>query len=200
MLPLYIPRASLVHRAPAPAKLLLCLAASTAIVLIEPLWLNAAVLAAICGLYVAARLPMRTLAAAVRPVLIMCAIIFVLQVWIAGWQAGAAVVMRIFALVLLTSLVTLTTPLSDMIETITAAFRPLASLGLSPPKLALAIALTIRFIPTLLKDMQEIQRARTARGGRAFSALALGPLIVKILFMTNALGDAIAARGFENRK
>ena len=200
MLPLYIPRASPVHDMHAAVKLLFCLAASTLICFIGPLWLTAAAFAGICGLYVLARLPMTALLAALRPILVMCAIIFALQVWFAGWQTGAAVVLRILALVLLASLVTLTTPLSDMIEAISRAARPLEPLGLSPPKLALAIALTIRFIPALLKDMQEIQRARMARGGRAWSVMALGPLIVKILFMTNALGDAIAARGFENRK
>ncbi len=200
MLPLYIPRASPVHDLRASFKLLFCLAASTVLCFIEPLWLIAAALGGICGLYALARLPATALLAALRPVLVMCAIIFALQVWFAGWLAGAAVVLRILALVLLTSLVTLTTPLSAMIETIARAARPLAPFGLSPPKLALAIALTIRFIPALLKDIQEIQRARMARGGRAYSVMALGPLIVKILFMTNALGDAIAARGFENRK
>ena len=200
MLPLYIPRASPVHRTPAPIKLLLCIAASSALCVLQPLWLLGTMLAGICGLYGLARLPVAALLAALRPVLVMGAMIFALQVWLAGWQPAGAVLMRILALVLLASLVTLTTPLSDMIETITKAARPLAPLGLSPPKLALAVALTIRFIPALLKDMQEIQRARMARGGSGYSIFALGPLIIKILFMTNTLGDAIAARGFESRK
>jgi energy-coupling factor transporter transmembrane protein EcfT len=52
----------------------------------------------------------------------------------------------------------------------------------------------------LLHDFQEVQNARKTRGGRGFSILAAGPLIIKILRMTDALGNAIAARGFENRK
>ena len=113
---------------------------------------------------------------------------------------AAAATLRIIALVLLTSLVSLTTRLSDMLDALTFATRRLAPFGLDPPKIALAVGLTIRFIPMLLHDMQEVQNARRTRGANGFSVMAAGPLIIKILRMTDALGDAIAARGFENRK
>jgi biotin transport system permease protein len=155
--------------------------------------------AGICGLYLIARLPLKTVAPALKPVLFVAGIIFALQLALAGWHEAIASLLRILALVLLASLATLTTRLSDMLDTLTRAARPASAFGLSPPKLALAIGLTIRFIPALLHDWQEIQRARTARGAKGFSFLGAGPLIVKILRMTDALGDAIAARGFDNR-
>jgi energy-coupling factor transporter transmembrane protein EcfT len=62
------------------------------------------------------------------------------------------------------------------------------------------IGLTIRFIPMLLHDLQEIRQAKLARRARGLRTFGAGPAIVKILRMTDALGDAIAARGFENRK
>ena len=52
----------------------------------------------------------------------------------------------------------------------------------------------------LLRDIQEVQHARRTRGASGFSLFGAGPLIIKILRMTDALGSAIAARGFENRK
>jgi biotin transport system permease protein len=110
------------------------------------------------------------------------------------------VLLRIVAVVLLTSLVTLTTRLSDMLDVLTALARPLGRFGVSPAKLALATSLAVRFIPTLLHDFGEIQQARLARQAKGPGILAIGPLIVKILSMTDALGDAIAARGFESRK
>jgi biotin transport system permease protein len=200
MLPLYIHRDSPIHRLPAGAKILMVIAGSAALVLIKPLWLLAALLTGVCGLYLLARLPLKTIGLALRPVLMIAAILFALQLALAGWHEAAASLMRILALVLLASLATLTTRLSDMLDTLTRAARPAAAIGLSPPKLALAIGLTIRFIPALLRDWQEIQRARIARGARGPSVLAAGPLIVKILRMTDALGDAIAARGFDNRR
>jgi biotin transport system permease protein len=199
MLPLYIHRDSPVHRLAAGYKILLVIAGSAAVVLVSSPWLLAALLGGIAALYPLARLPLKTVALALKPVFLIAAIIFGLQLALAGWTEAAASLLRILALVLLASLATLTTKLSDMLDTLTRAARPAAALGLSPPKLALAIGLTIRFIPALLHDWQEIQRARVARGARAFSVLGAGPLIVKILRMTDALGEAIAARSFDNR-
>lgn len=200
MLALYIHRDSPIHRLGAGAKILISIAGSLAIVLIKPLWLLAAVLIAIACLYPLARLPVRAVAIALKPVLLVGAALFALQWIIAGPAEAATVALRILALVLLTSLVTLTTRLSDMLDVLSRAARPFAAFGLSPPKLALAVGLAIRFIPTLLQDLQEIQQARLARRARGPSLLGIGPLMVKILRMTDALGDAIAARGFDNRK
>lgn len=199
MLPLYIYRASPIHAASPVAKLVLVIAASTVICFL-PLWPLTAALATVLALYRLALLPLRAMATALRPVLIVAAILFALQWVFAGFAVATLVTLRLIALVLLTSLVTLTTPLADMLDVLIAAARPFARLGISPPKMALAVALTIRFIPTLLNDWQEIQRARIARGGSGYSVYALGPLIIKVLHMTNALGNAIAARGFESRK
>ena len=185
---------------PAGAKILLALAGGVGLVAVNGIAFLAALLGAIALLYVAARLPLRAIFTALRPVLIICGFIFALQLAFSGLPQAAAAVLRIIALVLLTSLVTLTTRLSDMLDTLTYAARGLAPLGIDPPKIALAVGLTIRFIPMLLHDFQEVQNARKTRGGKGFSILAAGPLIIKILRMTDALGNAIAARGFENRK
>lgn len=200
MLALYIHRESPIHSLGAGVKILISILGSVAIVLVKPLWLLGAVLAAVACLYVLARLPLRSVAVALKPVLLVAAMLFGLQLALAGAFEAATVALRILSLVLLTSLVTLTTRLADMLDVLTRAARPFASLGLSPPKLALAIGLAIRFIPTLLQDLQEIQQARLARRARGPSLLGIGPLIVKILRMTDALGDAIAARGFDSRK
>ena len=199
MLPLYIHRDSAIHRLSAELKLFISLIGSAAIFIVQPLWLLAIFLLCISGLYAAARLPLKTIAVAFRPVLIVAAIILVLQMLLAGPVEAARVLFRILAIVLLTSLVTLTTRLSDMLEVIAAAAGPFGRFGVSPPRVALAASLTIRFIPTLLHDLSEIQQARLARQARGPAILGAGPLIVKILSMTEALGNAIAARGFESR-
>jgi biotin transport system permease protein len=200
VLPLYIHRCTIIHRLPASVKILLSLAGGFALVVVGDIALLAGLIGAIILLYVAARLPLGAVFAALRPVLVICGFIFALQLAVSGLPQAAAAALRIIALVLLTSLVTLTTRLSDMLDTLTLAARGLAPLGIDPPKIALAVGLTIRFIPMLLHDVQEVQNARKTRGGKGFSIFAAGPLIIKILRMTDALGNAIAARGFENRK
>jgi biotin transport system permease protein len=200
VLPLYIDRETVIHCLPAGVKILLSLAGSFALFATNDVALLTGLIGAIILLYVAARLPLGVIFAALRPVLIMCGFIFALQLAVAGLPQAAAAALRIVSLVLLTSLVTLTTRLSDMLDTLTSAARRLAPFGVDPPKIALAVGLTIRFIPMLLHDMQEVQNARKTRGAKGFSIMAAGPLIIKILRMTDALGNAIAARGFENRK
>lgn len=200
MLPLYIHRGTRIHRLPAGVKILLSLAGGFALVAVNDIALLTGLIGVIILLYVAARLPLGAVFAALRPVLVICGFIFALQLAVSGLPQAAAAALRIIALVLLTSLVTLTTRLSDMLDTLTFAARGLAPLGIDPPKIALAVGLTIRFIPMLLHDIQEVQNARKTRGGKGFSIFTTGPLIIKILRMTDALGNAIAARGFENRK
>jgi biotin transport system permease protein len=200
MLPLYIHRDSPIHRIAAGRKLILSLVCGTAIFFCKPLWLLALILIAIAGLYRLAALPFGTLLTAMRPLLLVAALIFAFQLFLAGPAEAASVVLRILAAVLLTSLVTLTTRFSDMLDVLTRAARPLAAIGIDPPRLGLMIGLTIRFIPMLLHDLQEIRQAKLARRARGLRTFGAGPAIVKILRMTDALGDAIAARGFENRK
>lgn len=200
MLALYIPRSSPIHRLPAGIKLLACLAGTTVIALLGNIWLLAFALLLTLALFALARLPLRAITGALRPLLLIGGAIVTLQLALSGWPDAAATSLRLPALVLLASLVTYTTPLSDMIETVTRAASPLARFGISPPKLGLAIALAMRFIPALAKDWREIEQARAARGATGPAFLAIGPLILRILSMTNALGDAIASRDFDSRR
>jgi biotin transport system permease protein len=199
MLALYIHRDSPLHRLPAGVKLLACLAGTTTIALLDSPWALAAGLLITLLLYRLARLPAGAVTGALAPLLLIGGTIIALQVALSGWQEAGATALRLPALVLLASLVTFTTPLSGMIETATRAARPLARFGMSPPKVGLAITLALRFIPALAKDWREIERARAARGGSGLSVMAIGPLVLRILSMTNALGDAIAARDFDSR-
>lgn len=199
MLALYIHRSSPIHRLAAGTKLLACLIGTTVIALIGNVWGLGLALILTLALYGLARLPLSAVTGAVRPLLLIGGALVTFQLMLTGWPQATATALRLPALVLLASLVTLTTPLSEMIETTTRAASPLARLGLSPPKIGLAIALTMRFIPALAKDWGEIEQARAARGARASSFRAVGPMILRILCMTNALGDAIAARDFDSR-
>lgn len=200
MLALYIPKDSPVHRLPTGLKLLACLLGSVALALLHSPWQLAIALLLIGGLYALARLPLSAIIGTLRPLLLIGSIILTMQIALSGWQEAAITALRLPALVLLASLVTFTTPLSDMIEAVTRIAHPLARFGVSPARVGLAIALAMRFIPALAKDWQDIEAARQARGARGMSFLAIGPLILRILRMTNALGDAIAARDFDSRK
>lgn len=199
MLALYIPGASPIHRRSAGLKLAALLAVGTGIALVTNVAALAAMLTVAAGLYAVAGIPLRAALSALSPVLFTVALFVGLQAVFAGWPAAMMTGLKTASLVLLASLVTFTTRFSDMIDALTAASRPFARFGLSPAKMGLALALAVRFIPVLMKDYQDIQDARAARGASRWGVLALGPLLIKTLRMTSDLSDAISARGFESR-
>jgi biotin transport system permease protein len=200
MIALYVPGDSLVHRLPVGLKLLVCLAAGIALALVHSPWVLAAAFLATAGLYALARLPLDSVLSTLRPLLLLISIIFIAQVALSGWMAAAAAILRMTSLVLLAALVTFTSPLSAMIDAVARSARPLARFGVSPPKVGLAIALVLRFIPALAKDWRDVEDARAARGAARPGFLGIGALILRILCMTNALGEAIASRDFESRR
>lgn len=200
MIALYVPGNSAVHRLPVGLKLLACLLGSIALTIMHPPWLSATSLLLIGGLYVLARLPLAVALSPLRPLLPILGVIFIAQIALAGWMPAATATLRIISLVLLASLVTLTSPLTEVIDAVTRAARPLGRFGISAPKLGLAVALTMRFIPAFAKDWRDIEDARAARGAIGAGFLGVGPLILRILCMTNALGEAIASRDFESRR
>jgi len=200
MIALHVPGNSPVHRLPVGAKLLGCLIGSTILASLHSPGPLALLLFLIVGLYALARLPASAMLTTLRPLLPVLSIIFIAQTALSGWLPAATAMLRIASLVLLAALVTFTTPLSAMIDAITRAARPLGRFGISAPKLGLAIALALRFIPALAKDWREIEDARAARGASRIGFLSIGTLILRTLCMTNALGDAIASRDFESRR
>ncbi len=200
MFALYIHRTSIIHRMPAGAKLLATLVIGSVIFLCEPLWLILSILAGLIGLYWIAELPFESLIASIKPLFLAIALIFALQFFISGFAEAMTVIVRIVSAVLIASLVTLTTRMADMLDVLMRISRPLAFFGVNPTRFALAVSLAIRFIPTLLNDLGEMRQAKLARRAQGLRVFAVGPLIIKILRMTGTVGNAIAARGFENRK
>jgi biotin transport system permease protein len=197
---LYVAGDSPLHRLPAGFKLLACLLGSVVLALLHAPWQLVLALLSIACLYRLARIPLHAIASTLRPLLLIGSIVLTVQLALAGWREAAITALRLPAFVMFASLVTFTTPLSEMIETVTRIARPMARFGVSPVRIGLAIALAMRFIPALAKDWRDIEDARRARCARGASFLAIGPLILRILRMTNALGDAIAARDFDSRK
>ena len=202
MLGLYIDRPSPVHRLPAGYKLLMLAAGSVGLFwLRSPAGLLAALLA-ILGAVAVARLPVWAVAKQLRPLLPALAGIFLLHGWSTTWALGAAVVLRFVALVLLATLVSLTTPVSAMmgvLERSLPTFDPLLRrVGLSASKLSLLLLLTIRFIPVLLTQLQEIQAAQWARGVSRPGLTLWLPLLVKTLHLAEQVTEALDARGYED--
>lgn len=194
MLALTLSDPTWLHRVPAGAKLAgLALATIAVLPISEPmpaLGATAIVLAlyASCGQAAIAKL------ALVRPLVPLLAIVFAAQGLLASWGEAAAVTVRILAMVWLANLVTLTTRLSDMLDALAVVLAPLRLVRVSPRDVALAVALVIRFVPVLLEEWRAIGEAWRARTGRRPGPRLLAPFALRMLDVSERVGEALHAR------
>ena len=183
---------------PAGAKLLAMLVAGAASVFLDTPWQVSVALLVVLLLYVVARLPLRTAAAQLRPLMWVAAVTAVFHVLVSGWQRAYVVVGVIAALVLLAGLVTLTTRTTAMVDAVVAGCRPLRVLGVDPERIGLVVALGIRCVPVVVGLAEEVRDAQRARGLTASPRAFAVPLIVRSLRHADALGEALVARGVED--
>lgn len=196
MLTLTFPHETPLHRLPAGAKLAaLCLLTLLLFRLngVVPLAACAVAVAALHGLGGMALL--RRGAAAIRP---LWPFAVVLVVWhgVTGDLAGGGVILlRLVTAVAAANLVTMTTRLDAMITVVERLAAPLARFGLPPRRLALAIALVIRFIPVLSDRLAQIRDAWRARSPRGPGWRILLPTTLAALDDADHVAEALRARG-----
>lgn len=195
---LYRPGSSVLHRAPAGTKLAALVLAAVAILRISAVPVLAIAVVATVALTAAARIPWRVAVAQVTPVCWFAVPLLGFQWVTAGPSRAVVVVGQLLVLVLLAALVTLTTRVSAMLDAFEAALRPGRRLGVSPTRVALVLALTVRCIPLVAQTYAEAREAQRARG-LEWSPTALAvPLVVRLLKKADAMGDALAARGLDD--
>lgn len=129
-----------------------------------------------------------------RPLWPFVLIVGLWHLWTGELAAGAAVILRMLAAVAAANLVTMTTRLSDMMSVIEVLARPLAPV-LPPRRLALAIALVIRFIPVLSDRIDQIASAYRARSPRGPGWRCLPPAALAVLDDAEHVAEALRARG-----
>lgn len=115
--------------------------------------------------------------------------------WIAAPREGMVIGLRMVTLVAMANLVTLTTRLDDLVAVVERLARPLARLGLPPRRLALAMALVIRFVPVMLWRSAQLAQAWRARSARRPGWLLILPAVLAALDNADHLADALRARG-----
>ncbi|GHP19416.1 cobalt ABC transporter permease [Rhodococcus sp. NKCM2511] len=199
MIGLYRPGDSLLHRMSPGSKLLALTVAILATVIFARTPLEVGVVAVVVAvLFAVARIPAKVALAQLRPVLWMLLIIGVFQVIITTWQRAVVVCGVLIVSVALAALVTLTTRVTDMLDTVTRALGPVRRFGVDPDRIGLLLALAIRCIPLLASIVQEVSQARKARGLQwSMTALAT-PVLVRALRTADAMGDALVARGVDD--
>ncbi|AOB32168.1 cobalt ABC transporter [Bordetella sp. H567] len=195
MEPLYVEGDGVLHRIPAPYKLIALLAAGAGLFAVHRL--DGLAVAFACGGLLVAMSGAQAGAIwrHVRGLLPILAVVGAFTGYFDGAARAAEVLLRVGALVALALAVTLTTRTSDLIQVCERALYPLDRLGwVDAGRVALALALTLRFIPEIWRNYQDIREAQAARG-LSRNALALTvPLLVRTLKRAEEVADAIDAR------
>lgn len=195
LLGLHQPGSTLLHRLPAGAKLF-ALAVAGVVVVIAKGPLSVAVLLAIAvGLVLCSRMGARRALAALRGILVVVALLAAWQAWQNGWVRALEAGGDLVTLVLLATVLTVTTPVDEILDTLTRALLPLRRLGVDPDAVALALALTIRAIPTTIGIAEETRDAALARGLERSPRARLTPFVIRVVAHARATGDALTARG-----
>jgi len=195
---LYLPGASVLHRAPAGAKLVALVLAGAASVFLDEVWQLVVALGVVTVGYGVAGIPLRTAVAQLRPLVWVAGVAAVFHVLVNGWERAVVVLGVIALLVLLAALVTLTTRTTDLVDALVASCRPLRRVGVDPERVGLLLALGIRCVPVVVGLAEQVREAQRARGLGASPRAFVVPLIVRSLRHADALGEALVARGVED--
>jgi energy-coupling factor transport system permease protein len=225
----YLPTGSLLHRLDPRTKIVgLGLLLLTIIVHNAASGLLAGLLL-VLGLVVLARVPLSFALGGLKPALPILLLLAALQLFF-GWgvftascrplwswwvvsitpcsvQAVIALLARFTALILLTSLLTLTTTISELAHGAEALLRPLQRLGLPADELAMVFTIALRFVPTLAQQLEKLLKAQAARGADIHGGAnpvqrtrQLLPVLVPLFLTTLRRGEeltlAMEARGY----
>jgi len=183
---------------PASAKLLTLLVVSSVLVMVsDPAWLTVcALLSAALWVALGPAQEQSTGSGSVWWFLIMLAMLGGYNAWVAGLAGAVVTISRLVALVLLALVVMRTTRVTDMMATVERALQPLGKLGwVSPSRIALAFGMTIRFLPVLRQQWDEIRQAQMARGLQARPHALLVPMLARTLQRAEEVAQTLDARG-----
>ena len=149
------------------------------------------------GIFALAHIPLSVAASQLLPVIPILAFITVFQAWSAGWWSALSLATSLLVSVALALILTLTTRIGDMIESLDRALRPLARFHVPVNAISVAIAITIRLIPLQMENIRVVIEARRARSSRGLRAFAL-PMIIHSIRRAEAMGEALESRGFDD--
>ncbi|MCH8550773.1 MAG: energy-coupling factor transporter transmembrane protein EcfT [Natronospirillum sp.] len=195
MISLYLAQTGWLHRWPAGLKLLVLALASIGLYFVSIAhWVLFALLG-VLSLYASLGRPALRQLRLLRPLLLLFALMFLVQWWSVGLEAGLTLVLRMCTLILLANLVTLTTRMDAMMDAISPLLAPLRLIRVEPARIAFAVALVIRFVPVLLSQLHSLREAWNARGGgRQLWRLAI-PMTLQAIRLSDHVAEGLAARG-----
>ncbi len=191
MLTLTSPIETYAHRLPASLKMAAFVALTVALFATPQPWLltpAVAILILSCG----RRFALQSLKN-LRPLIPLILILALWHLWLRD-PAGITLITRMIIGVAAANFVTMTSKLTEMTRTVETLARPLSPI-IAPKTLALAIGLTIRFIPTMLMRAEQITESWRARSPKRPGWRIFLPTTLAALDDASHVAEALRARG-----
>ena len=226
----YYPAKSFVHNMDPRAKLILLIAYLVAVFLADNFIGLAAVILFLVLAVICSRVPFGKVLRSVKMILFVIVFTAILNLFFytsneqlhmlwqwkfisISWEAIINMIflsLRLFLLVMGTSILTLTTTPMALTDGIESLLTPLKWIRFPVHELALIMSIALRFIPSLIDETNRIISAQKARGAdfetggiikRAKAMIpVLVPLLVSSLRRAEELGDAMDARCYSGAK
>lgn len=203
MLSLYLSESSWLHRVRPGTKLLVLAVASMALLPSTSLVLLLTVsLLAVLG-YLSLLAPgRRRLVVLLKTAGLLAGLVGVFQFGLVYPSSGLVLAgelalvsaLRLLALVMLADLVSVTTPITEMLAVFRRILAPLDRLGVSTDTLTLLVGLLIRATSLIHQRLQTIQDAYRVRCGRSAGIRAVAPLVRQTFEANHRLAEALEAR------
>ncbi len=115
---------------------------------------------------------------------------------------GIIVVWRFILLIIIASILTYSTSITQLVYAIEKLLKPLKLVGVSPRNIAVMVSATIRFIPLLLIEANKIKDAQKSRGAnfRKIKHIIqlINTLLIKTFNKASNLADAMESRGYRD--
>ena len=210
----YFPGKSPIHRLDPRTKILCVIIYIVAVFFVDT-YVGYGVVALFTGLCIAvSRIPFRFVVRGVKPIMVFVVITALFNLFLTSgtvaWQWGIFrityeginlaifMVLRLFFLVLGTSLLTLTTSPIALTDGIEHLLSPFKKIGMPAHEIAMMMTIALRFVPTLLEETDKIVKAQTARGAEFDSgnilkkAKAMIPILIPLFISAFRRADELA--------
>jgi len=190
----FIPGTSFVHRLDPRAKLIGFVIIIAGVITASSYVANAVAFIAVIVLVVLSGIPLPYLFSGIRPILPILVVytvfnflflgnydptgspvLFRTPVSLGPWEFAFTVtdnsirqtvqgIFRIFDLILLSSLLTVTTPITSLAKGIESLLAPLRPVKVPGHEIAMMLAIAYRFVPTVAEELERLMKAQASRG------------------------------------
>lgn len=190
----YVPGTSVVHRMPLWLKLAGVLVVGLLPWIAPSTWSFALVTVALAVVVLVARLPARRLLRSMRALLPVLVLLLAFQWWSHDLAYAVRVVLGIANAFVAAGILTVTTPVTDLLDGTVRAARPLRRV-IDPEVVALTLGVVVRSVPWVAGSFSSVRESARARGLDRNPRAVVVPTVVHVVAFARSTGEALAARG-----